>query len=266
MYKLLVLDLDDTLLNSQLQISQANVNAIMQAQEKGVKVVLASGRPTCGMLPFAEQLKLADYDSAIISYNGGEIVRCSDQKIMFAKSLQKEEVQRFYEFSRQHNADIITYRGDAIITEDESEYIDVEKNLLNVPLEKVPSFCEEVNYEVIKCILLQEPTYLAQVKQKMHTEFPNISLSISKPFFLEVTAPGIDKGHTLDKLCAHYGIKAEETIAIGNAENDLSMIEYAGLGIWVENTDAALKPLGNAVVASNDEDGVAKAIEKYILA
>jgi len=266
MYKLLVLDLDDTLLNSDLEISPRNQDAIMRAQELGIKVVLASGRPACGMLPFSKQLKLAQYDSAIISYNGGEIVRCKDQQILFAKALTKEEAHSFYVFSREHNADIITYRGDAIITEDSSEYIDVEQNLLRVPLERVPSFCAEVNYDVIKCILLQEPAYLQDVSAKMKAAFPKMSISISKPFFLEVTAPNIDKGHTLDKLCALEGITANEVIAIGNAENDLSMIEYAGLGIWVANTADELKPLGDALTASNNDDGVALAIEKYLLA
>lgn len=266
MYKMLVLDLDDTLLNSQREISAVDKAALMKAQAQGIKVVLASGRPTCGMLPFAKELESAQYNSYIISFNGGEIVRCSDQKVLFEKSLTKEELHRFYHFSREQNADMITYRGDAIITQDASDYIEVERELLKVPVETVDSFCDEVDYSAVKCILLQEPSYLKQVEANMKAQFPQMSISISKPFFLEVTAPNIDKGQTLAKLCEMEGIHANEVIAVGNAGNDLSMIEYAGLGVWVANTDEALKPLGDAVTASCDEGGVAQVVEQYLLA
>ena len=265
MYKLLVLDLDDTLLNSDRQISKRNKDAIMKVQEQGVKVVLASGRPTGGMVGFSNELQLDKFDSYMISFNGGEIVESGSLKIVFEKSLSMHEIHDLYDFSREHKVDIITYKDEYIISEDSSEYIDVEIDLLNIPIKRVESFKTEVDYSAIKCILLAEPTYLKSVEDIIKNRFHDKSVSISKPFFLEVTAEGIDKGHTLDKLCAIEGITSDEVIAIGNAENDLSMIKYAGLGIWVENTDDELKQFGDAVTASHDDDGVALAIEKYLL-
>ncbi len=266
MYKLLVLDLDDTLLNSSGQLSSENKKAIMKAQAKGVKVVLASGRPTGAMTALSKELKLDQYGSYMISFNGGEIVCCKTDKKLFEKSLTKNEIRELYNFSRRHNVNIITYKDGDIVSEDQCQYIDVEKDLTKMNFKKVDCFHSEVNYSATKCIMLEEPKYLKEVAEILKNEFINQSVSISKPFFLEVTADGIDKGKTLEKLCSIEGVKQDEVIAIGNAENDLSMIEYAGLGIWVDNTCNSLKSLGNAVTKSHDEHGVAVAIEKYILA
>ncbi len=267
MYKLLVLDLDDTLLNSNGELSSQNKEAIFKAQESGVKVVLASGRPTGAMLPLSKELKLDQFGSYIISFNGGEIICCKSNEKLFEKSLSKDEIKDLYSFSREHNVDIITYNEGDIVSEDESKYIDVETDLTKMNFKKVDCFHTEIDYSATKCIMLEEPSYLKKVSSILKSEFQDKSVSISKPFFLEVTASGIDKGQTLDKLCSIEGVSSSEVIAIGNAENDLSMIEYAGLGIWVDNTNDELKKRGNAVVTlSHDDHGVAAAIEKYIIA
>lgn len=266
MYKLLVLDLDDTLLNSKGELSPENKTAIMEAQKSGVKVVLASGRPTGAMVKLGEELKLDQYGSYIISFNGGEIVCCKSGDKLFEKSLSKDEIRDLYAFSRKHNVNIITYNESDIVSEDHCQYIDVERELTQMNFRKVDCFHSEIDYSATKCIMLQDPDYLKEVADVLKNEFLDKSVSISKPFFLEVTAQDIDKGKTLEKLCEIEAVSPAEVIAIGNAENDLSMIEYAGLGIWVDNTCESLKPLGNAVTKSHDDHGVAAAIEKYILA
>ncbi len=266
MYKLLVLDLDDTLLNSDGELSTVNKDAIMKVQEKGVKVVLASGRPTGAMVPLSKELKLDHYGSYIISFNGGEILCCKTNKKLFEKSLSKSEIHELYAFSREHKVDIITYNEGDIVSEDESKYINVERDLTKMNIKQVDCFHSEIDYSATKCIMLEEPSYLKDVSGILKNKFSDLSVSISKPFFLEVTASGIDKGQTLEKLCSLENVEPKEVIAIGNAENDLSMIEFAGLGVWVDNTCEKLKPLGNAVTASHDEHGVAVAIEKYIIA
>lgn len=265
MYKLLALDLDDTLLNDKGEISQKNRITIIKAQEKGAKIVLASGRPTGAMTRFIEELKLDIYEGYIISFNGGEIINCKTKETIFQKSLSVKEIHDVYEASQKYNCSIITYKGNDIISETRDEYIDVEVDLTKMPLVQEQSFKNAVDFDGVKCIVLAEPTYLKEVEQKMKEEFNNLSISISKPFFLEVTAHGIDKGHTLGSLADSLNILQSEVIACGNAENDLSMIKYAGLGVWVSNTNAELFKYGDIVVASNEEDGVAELIEKYIL-
>lgn len=114
--------------------------------------------------------------------------------------------------------------------------------------------------------MLEEPSYLKEVAQKLKEEKKDKSVSISKPFFLEVTPQGIDKAASIARLAQRLDIQQEEIIAVGNAGNDLSMVEYAGLGVWVDNVDPALRDKADVIVASNNDHGVAEVVNKYILA
>lgn len=262
---MLVLDLDDTLLSDDHCISERNKEMLLKAQEKGVYVVLASGRPTPAIMQYAEQLHLKKYGSFIISFNGAVITDVRHQNCIFEQSLSREQIHSLHDFSLANNVDIITYTSDSIISESTSKYIDVEVELTQMKFNKVDSFKAAVTQPAVKCILLQDPDYLKQVSVKLKQEKPNESVAISKPFFLEVMPQGIDKAASIARLAEKLNIKQEEIIAVGNAENDLSMVEYAGLGVWVDNVCEELRARANAIVASNNNDGVAEVVEKYIL-
>lgn len=264
-YKMLVLDLDDTLLRDDYSISERNAEILIKAQEMGVYVVLASGRPAPAMMQYARQLELAKYGSYIISYNGGTVTEMHSGEVVFSQCLTPEEIHSLHEFSTEHDTDIITYLDDCIISERMSQYIDVEIKLTGMEHRHVSSFRSAVNAPAVKCILLQEPAYLQTVEQKLKQTHTHLSVSISKPFFLEVTQKGIDKAASLDFLARRLGIAQHEIIAVGNAGNDLSMVQYAGLGIWVDNVDAKLRHYADAIVASNMNDGVAEVVERFIL-
>ncbi len=264
-YKMLVLDLDDTLLNDQHEISEQNRTALIKAQELGIKVVLASGRPTQAMLRYAYELELDRFDSFIISFNGGNIIDMKQQKTIFEQSLTPEEIHSLHDFSLANNLHIITYSHEGVISETQSEYIDVELNLTGMPHCKVDCFKTKVDFNAVKCILLEEPGYLKTMENKLKNERNDLSVSISKPFFLEVMPKGIDKAASIDHLAKQLGIDPGEIIAVGNAGNDLTMIQYAGLGVWVDNVTPELRPLADAIVASNNEHGVAEVVERFIL-
>ena len=264
-YKMLVLDLDDTLLTDDHTISNKNKNMLLKAQELGVKVVLASGRPTPAMMHFAHELRLADFGSYVISFNGAIITDMGNQQVLFERSLTKDEIHRLHDFSLENNVHIITYSNKGVISETHSEYIDVELKLTGMPHRKVDSFKDEVNASAVKCILLEEPGYLKLVEHKLKAERSDLSVSLSKPFFLEVMPQGIDKAASIDVLAQRLGIKQEEVIAVGNAGNDLTMIQYAGLGVWVDNVTPELRHHADVIVASNNNDGVAEVVERFIL-
>lgn len=262
---MLVLDMDDTLLTDDHRISDKNKAALRKAQDLGVYVVLASGRPTPAMTTYAEELELARYDSYILAYNGAVIMRTKDESILFEQSLTKEEIHRLYDFSVAHKVHIITYINGKIVSETDSPYIDVERKITGMPFEKVSNFKAAINGPAIKCILLEEPNYLKAVEAILKKEMPDKSVATSKPYFLEVTHHGIDKAESLKRLAAKLNIKQEEIIAVGNAGNDLSMVEYAGLGIWVDNVNPELRDKADVIVASNNNDGVAEVVERFIL-
>jgi Cof subfamily protein (haloacid dehalogenase superfamily) len=264
-YKMLVLDLDDTLLRDDYSISARNKELLTKAQQLGIKVVLASGRPTPAMLRYAEELNLAHYDSYMISFNGAVVTSMKDNKIIFETSLTQQEIHSLHDFSIENNVHIITYSDKGVISETDSEYIDVELKLTGIPQHKVPDFKSEVTSNAVKCILLEHPDYLKEVETKLKAERTDLSVARSKPFFLEVMPHGIDKAASIDLLAQKLGIKQSEVIAVGNAGNDLTMVQYAGLGIWVDNVSDELRHHADFIVASNENDGVAEVVERFIL-
>ena len=255
---MLVLDLDDTLLTDDHTISVENAAMLFKAQELGVYVILASGRPTPAMIAYAKELQLDN--SYMISYNGAVITDLKEDKVIFEQTLTQRQIHELYDYSLKSKTHIITYINGKIVSETDSEYIEIEKNITGLEHNKVLSFKEEVRSSAVKCILLEEPTYLKEVEKDLKTAMPHLSVSMSKPFFLEVAQNGIDKGASIKFLAEKLNILQSEIIAVGNAGNDLTMIEYAGLGVWVDNVDPELRDKGDFIVASNNDHGVAEVV------
>lgn len=262
-YKMLVLDMDDTLLTDDHTISNENATMLFKAQELGVYVVLASGRPTPAMTAYAKELQLDN--SFMISYNGAVITDLKEDKIIFEQTLSQQQIHELYDYSLKSKTHIITYVDGKIVSETDSEYIEIEKNITGLEHNKVNSFKEEVKSAAIKCILLEEPSYLKEVEKDLKLAMPHLSVCMSKPFFLEVAQNGIDKGASIKFLADKLNILQSEIIAVGNAGNDLTMIEYAGLGVWVDNVDPELRDKADVIVASNNNHGVAEVVRRFIL-
>lgn len=264
-YKIIFTDLDDTLLNSEKKISSVDKEAIMRAQEAGVKFVLASGRPTFAMYDLAKELELDKYGSFILSFNGSIITDCRSGENIFEASLTKEDLHLMYDFAKENNTHILTYIDDEVVSETESEYIDVEVTLTKMPHNLTKSFKETVNKPAVKCMLLEEPTYLKKVEAKLKATYGDkYSIAISKPFFLEVTKLGVDKGVALRKLVETLGLKIEESIALGDSYNDLPMLKAAGLAACVENANEDIKKVCSFISKSNNDGGMAYLIDKLI--
>ncbi|WP_433745088.1 Cof-type HAD-IIB family hydrolase [Falsibacillus pallidus] len=265
-YKMIVLDLDDTLLRDDQTISERTKDALLKAQEAGVKVVLASGRPTEGMVWVAEELNLADYGSFILSFNGSKIIDWKTKEEIYSRALSTETAHQLYDISRREDVGILTYADGAIIVEEENEFASVESRLTGLPVKVVPSFKDAVREPVVKALMLKEGERLAEVEKKLQAELDgSLSVMRSKPFFLEFTELGVTKGASLDYLIGQLGIKKEEMIAVGDSYNDQTMIEFAGLGVAMGNAPDDIKEIADYVTASNMEDGVAEVVEKFVL-
>ena len=260
---MLVLDMDDTLLTDDHTISDENKEMLALAQEKGVYVILASGRPTPAMVRYAKELNLNN--SYMISYNGAVITDLKEDKIIFEQTLTQQQIHDLYDYSLKSKTHIITYLDGEVVSETNSEYIDIELNITGLTHNKVANFKDTVQSSAVKCILLEEPSYLKEVEKDLKAEMPHLSVSMSKPFFLEVAQNGIDKAASIKILAEKLGVLQSEIIAVGNAGNDLTMIEYAGLGVWVDNVTADLRHKANVIVASNNDHGVAEVVRRFIL-
>lgn len=267
-YKILVLDLDGTLTNSKKEITPRVKKAILAAQEKGVTVVLASGRPTYGIVPLAEELEIGRYGGYILSYNGGQIINWESQNVVYEKVLSTDVFPYLYLCAKENGFVILSYKGECILSEDSTnEYVRHEAFLNKMKSVTIDNFLDEFTMPVPKCLIVGNPDGLSKLEKEMKAQLEEkMNVFRSEPFFLELVPLGIDKALSLNILLKKLGMKAEEMIACGDGFNDLSMIQLAGLGVAMANAQSVVKESANYITLSNDEDGVADVVERFILA
>ena len=265
-YKLLVLDLDGTLTNSKKEVTEHTLNTLIDAQKRGIRIALASGRPTYGIAPIANQLKMDEFGGYILSYNGGEIIEWKSKQMMYENVLNPEVVPYLYECAQKNGFAILTYDGPQIITEHpDDEYVQHEAFLNKMEAKKVDNFLQAIHHPIAKCLIVGEPTRLAALEKEMYAELKDrMEVYRSEPFFLELVPKGIDKARSLAVLLQEIGLTKEEMIAVGDGFNDLSMIQYAGLGVAMANAQEVVRQAANYVTLSNEEDGVAAVVEKFM--
>ncbi len=265
-YKMIALDLDGTLTNSQKEVTDHTKKVLIDIQKEGKIVVLATGRPIQGALGIAKELELDVYGGYILSFNGGIIQNCKTGEIVFQQKIPTELIPRLGEASRRYQVPILTYQGDSIITEDTMDkYVRIEAAINKMPVKALDNFAEEVTFPVTKCLMVADGWILEGILPQMQKEFGEVlNIFRSEPFFMELTPPGIDKAQSLERLLELTGVKREELIACGDGFNDVSMIKYAGLGVAMANAQDAVKEVADEVTVSNDEDGVALIVEKYM--
>ena len=266
-YEVLVLDIDGTLTNSKKEITEKTLEAVISAQNEGIKVVIASGRPTAGIKDIAKKLKLDEYGGYVLSYNGAKITNFKTKEVIYNETLPKEMIPAIYEEAVEQKVGIVTYEGsDAISGNGIDEYNQLEARINGIGLREVEDFPNYVRFSVNKCLLTGEPSHMAEVEKKMKERFGSfLNIYRSEDFFVEVMPQNIDKAYSLGKLLKHLGLDRSQMIACGDGFNDLSMIKYAGLGVAMANAQEVVKEAADYITLSNDEDGVAKVINKFML-
>lgn len=267
-YKLLVLDVDGTLLNNDKEISSRTLAALLKVQQMGVHIVLASGRPTYGILPVAKKLELGNYGGYILSYNGAQIIDARTGEVLFEKRINPEMLPYIEKKARKNGFSIFTYTEDRIIADrSDDPYIRQEASLNNMKLIEEPEFSIAIDFSPCKCMLASDNEEALVGLEEHWRKRLNGVLDVfrSEPYFLEVVPCSVDKANTLGILMEKLGVKPEEVMAIGDGVCDFSMIQMAGLGVAMGNAQDSVKVCADVVTASNEEDGVALAVEKAIL-
>lgn len=264
-YKLIVLDLDGTLTNSKKEITPRNRETLIRIQEQGIRLVLASGRPTYGIVPLANELRMNEFGGFILSYNGGEIINWETKEMIYENVLPNEVVPVLYECAREHHLSILTYDGAEIVTENSKDtYVQKEAFLNKMAIRETNDFLTDITLPVVKCLIVGDASKLITVESELCVRLQGkINVFRSEPYFLELVPQGIDKALSLAVLLEEIGMKREEVIAIGDGYNDLSMIKFAGLGIAMGNAQEPVKKSADYITLTNEEDGVAAAIEKF---
>lgn len=265
-YKAISLDLDGTLTNSQKKVSDKNKETIFKALDKGIKVILASGRPLFGITSVADILELSKRGGYILAYNGGNIVDCTNGELIYSRFVPDECVHDICCEAQKNNVYAITYYKDYVLAEsDEDEYVKKEAFCNGAEIKKVENLEQFVDYPVAKYIIVGEHTKLLPVEEALKEKHGNLlDIFFSEDYFLEVVPKGVAKDKSLEALLDKLNIKREELIACGDGMNDLPMIEYAGLGVAMDNAYPKVKESADIIAPSNDDDGVAFIIKKYM--
>lgn len=265
-YKMIVLDIDGTLTTSKKDITPATKEALLEIQQKGYKVVLASGRPTPGLARFAKELELAKYGSYTLSYNGAKIVNCKTGEIMYEKLLPNNVLPDLYDIAIEHGVGIMTYENDNVVTGTPfDKYMMLESRINNLNIRYEKNFKEYTTFPTHKCLMTGEHEVLQKAEEHLKKKYNSLlSIYFSEPFFLEIMPQNISKADSLQMLCNHLGMTSEEVICCGDGFNDISMIEFAGLGVAMENAQDIVKESADYITASNDNDGIVQVIRKFM--
>ncbi len=264
-YKLIALDLDGTLYNSEKKITKRTYDALMKAQSLGVKILLSSGRSYTGIKSAAKDVNLAEYGGYISSFNGGKIVDYNKEEVLFEQLLKLENTKEIYDLSKKFNTNILAYIGEDVYFEKSDEYIELETRLNKVNYHQVENLLDEIKCDIPKFILLDSKENLDKVEPEMQKILAGrFTVTRSEPVFLEVMPCGIDKGESLKQICKILGIDIAETISFGDSFNDIAMLQSAGLGVAMANAHSDVKKEADVVTLSNNEDGIAEILEKYL--
>lgn len=241
-YKLLALDMDGTLLTEAKEISKENKDAIHAAIEAGITVMFSTGRGVQSAMPYVVELGL---ESPMVAVNGSEVWE-SPGKLHSRTLLSPDTVSRLHRMAVEHDCWWWAYAVDGIYNRD-NETRDFE------------------SHEWLKFGYYTENANKLKTIRQTAESWGILEITNSHPCNIELNPKGISKASGLETVCKLRGISMSEVIAMGDSENDITMIQAAGLGVAMGNAQEGVKKLADAVTATNEEHGVAKVIQEYLL-
>ncbi|MCL2412369.1 MAG: Cof-type HAD-IIB family hydrolase [Treponema sp.] len=263
--RVLALDVDDTLLRSDLSISHRTRHIIKRTEQLGVTVVLASGRVPEAMEHSSRLLGLDKRPGYLVSNNGALIEESNSGVIIHEAMLESRLALAICDLADAEGFAMQMYQDDIMYVSRKNEYSDVDQRVTGFRQVVVENFRAMVNEGCYKLIIPGEPELLVHVESLLRTYLGNsITFFTSRPTFLEIMAANTNKGTALAKIAGILKLDAEEVMAIGDSMNDEAMIRWAGVGVAMANADERIKNIANVITEhSNDDDGIVEVLEKY---
>lgn len=261
-FRAIALDLDGTLTNHDKVVTPRTRQALLKAQEQGAIIILASGRPTYGIVPVAECLELEKRGGYILSYNGGNIVNAKTGEKLFSQFLPDAVIPILYKYAREHRYALLGYAGNEIITEmPDDQYVKEESRINKMNIRKVDNLLDDLEPHPTKLLMTGDPTDMIKAEEEL-VEILGEKMDIfrSAPFFLELVPKGIDKAQSLLRLLSKINLTPADLMAFGDGYNDLSMLKLASVGVAMANAAPEVRADADYVTLSNEEDGVAEAL------
>ena len=268
MIKLVAIDLDGTLLNSKKELSPRNKETLMKAKAAGIKIVLCTGRPLKAIEVYLEELGLLDHGDYSITFNGGLVQKNESGEIMEKALMPLEDIHELHELAVSLDVPLDVLSDGLVLQLPTSlNYRSIYgelNNLLTFETAQLDQLATDGVYN--KAVIALEENYLDEQIKKIPREFyDRYEVIKTRNNLLEFMPKGITKAYGISLLAKDLGINQEEIMTIGDEENDLPMIEYAGLGVAMKNAVPKVKEAAQVITDTNDRDGVAKVVETYVL-
>lgn len=264
MYKLVVIDLDNTLLNEEHKISEKNKEMVQKVRSKGIEVIIATGRMYISAKPYLKALSL---DNSTIVYNGAMVKDVETDKTIYHKPIDKKHAKEIITDIKKEGLHINLYQDDKLYVDQDNEYTKRYEEVSGIQAVQVEDLTELDIIDPTKLLIIEDDPELHVYYQKYLDEKYGdiIDVTESKSYFIEIGAKGVNKGKTLQKLISEKDIERNEIIAIGDSYNDLEMLSYAGTGIAMKNAPEEIKKKADMIAPHNEEDGVAVILDKLIM-
>ncbi|MDD3015423.1 sugar-phosphatase [Pseudolactococcus chungangensis] len=265
--KLVAIDIDGTLVNNNREITPEVFDAIQKAKAAGVKIVIATGRPLLGVKNILESLNLLDAGDYVITYNGALVQATATGEAFIDEPLTYNDYLDIEMESRRLDTPLHSITMSTIYTHNRniSKFSVNEAYITGLPL-KYRTAAEMSKHEIIKMMYIDEPEKLDATIAKLPPRFrERYTIVKSTPFYLEILNKNASKGLAVQHLAEKLGISHEETMAIGDEENDRSMLEAVGNPVVMANGNPELKKIAKYITKSNEASGVAHAINEWVL-
>ncbi|WP_159885078.1 Cof-type HAD-IIB family hydrolase [Paenibacillus puerhi] len=263
MYKMIAIDIDDTLINDDKQVTEGTKQALEAALAKNVVVTLATGRMYASANALAAQLGL---HVPLITYQGALVKTAMDGEVLYERYVPLEATRIVFDYCQSHDLHLQTYINDQLYVQESNEKAESYAALSKIPFIVEPDFAKLAQTPSLKLLIIDDPDKLDRAALELRELIgPGVHITKSKPYFLEIMHAEGTKGHALAHLAGHFGFDLEQVIAVGDSWNDHELLETAGLGVAVDNAVDSLKAIADYITLSNNEDGVKHVIDKFIL-
>jgi Cof subfamily protein (haloacid dehalogenase superfamily) len=274
--KAILLDIDGTLTNDRKEITPITKRTLMTAQEYGIRLVIASGRPSRGIFQYGDQLEMRYHNGLFVCYNGARVVDCETGTVYVDITIPQDLTKAVLEHMKKFDVRPVITHGSHMVVEDvyncmvkdgdrRFNVIEYESRMNGYRLMEAEDLEKYTDFPVNKILTAGDSDYLQAHYKEMSAPFEGkLSMMFTANFYYEFTALGVDKGRALSEAMPKLGIKPEECIAFGDAENDISMLKYAGIGVAMGNGTQAVKDIADEVTLDNNHDGIAEALSKHI--
>lgn len=288
--KLIVMDMDGTLLNDKGVVTETTLKALWAAQDQGVHLAIASGRNPIGLMAFAKLLRMDRYGGYLVGINGAMVVKVPEMKTLMRHQIPPSDIQDLFEFGRQMDIEAMAVHDETIysfiplaLTDAKRAYrqhhqIDpaisdaagvwtfIQDHRKNYPtLHRVETYKDAYGYANKVCFA-HEPEIMEKFYPILQKQFSaRFNIMRTSPRWYELSPKGIDKGSALQEVKRLLNISTEEIMCFGDGENDLPMFEVCQYAIAMDNAMPLVKEKAWAITGSNTEDGIAQALERYVL-